>query len=452
LLVTTRDQKVLKRLQADDHCVALLSHEQVMELLARWAGTTTNDLPLLTATDVVRECGYLLLAIATMGAQANCPGEQRRDRLQLMLTRLREKQLDRFEQHFPEYQYPHLLRAIEVSVEALGAEKIPDLASVTWTWRGSRKDAAIPAAVLRTFWQTLGPCPAETDEAVDRLRQLSLVRQGETGLLTLHDVQRRRTRGATEQAWNASRQTRFRRSLVTPRRLFVGFKFARIFDSGQCHEPLNPDAPTQFPAKIEVAAAGAAATNLIYDLPSIVERLDLVALFPTKQPLEVELGSGDATFLANYAALHPDHNFIGVERLLGRMRKLDRKGRRAGLQNLRGVRIESSYFLQYLLPPHSAAALHVYFPDPWPKKKHRRRRLINDLFPALAREALSPGGVVYLRTDDEDYFQQMVSVFAVDSRFRPIETPPELAALPTDFEKDFQARGVKILRAAYQRD
>ena len=62
-----------------------------------------------------------------MGAQACCPGEQRRDRLQLMLTRLREKQLDRFEQHFPEFQDTHLLRAIEVSVEALAAEKIPGL-------------------------------------------------------------------------------------------------------------------------------------------------------------------------------------------------------------------------------------------------------------------------------------------------------------------------------------
>ena len=81
--------------------------------------------------------------------------------------------------------------------------------------------------------------------------------------------------------------------------------------------------------------------NLIYTLPSIVERIDLAKLFPSDQPLEVELGSGDGSFLAEYARLHPEHNFIGVERLLGRMRKLDRKGRRAGLTNLRGVRIES---------------------------------------------------------------------------------------------------------------
>lgn len=183
-----------------------------------------------------------------------------------------------------------------------------------------------------------------------------------------------------------------------------------------------------------------------------MERLDLTALFPTKQPLEVELGCGDATFLASYASLHPELNFIGVERLLGRMRKLDRKGRRAGLTNVRGVRIECAYFLEHLLPPNAAMALHVYFPDPWPKKRHLKNRLVNERFPALARGGLTPGGVVYLRTDDEDYFGQMARVFAADPAFRLVETPPELARLVTDFEKDFNARGVQTLRAAYQRD
>jgi tRNA (guanine-N7-)-methyltransferase len=191
--------------------------------------------------------------------------------------------------------------------------------------------------------------------------------------------------------------------------------------------------------------------SLIYTLPSIVERIDLAELFPADQPLEVELGSGDGSFLAEYARLHTGHNFIGVERLLGRIRKLDRKGRRGGLTNLRGVRIESSYFMEYLLPPGSIVALHVYFPDPWPKRKHRRNRLINERFPALARQALAPGGTVYLRTDDEDYFQQMVAVFDPCGDFCRVETPGELATLLTDFERDFQARGIGTLRTAYQR-
>jgi tRNA (guanine-N7-)-methyltransferase len=190
--------------------------------------------------------------------------------------------------------------------------------------------------------------------------------------------------------------------------------------------------------------------GLLVELHSVVERLALPQLFSKPQPLEVELGCGDASFLAEYARRNPDQNFIGVERLLGRIQKLDRKGRRAGLANLRGVRIESAYFMQYLLPPHAASALHIYFPDPWPKKKHRRHRLINENFTALARAALAPGGVVYLRTDDTDYFAQMTGVFGVSREFQKAETPAELAEVLTDFEREFNAQGILTLRAAYQ--
>jgi tRNA (guanine-N7-)-methyltransferase len=193
-----------------------------------------------------------------------------------------------------------------------------------------------------------------------------------------------------------------------------------------------------------------APASLLVDLHSIVERLSLAQLFPKTQPLAVELGCGDASFLAEYARRNPDQNFIGVERLLGRIQKLDRKGRRTGLANLRGVRIESAYFMQYLLPPHAASALHIYFPDPWPKKKHRRHRLINEGFPALARVALVPGGVVYLRTDDTDYFGQMTEVFGASQEFQKVETPPELAEVLTDFEREFNAQGIPTLQAAYQ--
>lgn len=190
--------------------------------------------------------------------------------------------------------------------------------------------------------------------------------------------------------------------------------------------------------------------SLIYELPSILERLDLSKVFHVDQPLEVELGSGDGTFLVELAKSRLKHNFIGIERLLGRIRKMERKANRAELANLRGVRIESSYFLEYLLPSHSIVALHIYFPDPWPKRKHRRHRLINERFPGLAHKALGLGGTVYLRTDDRDYFEQMNSVFAASPLFRPTETPAELAALLTDFERDFQARGIGTLRAAYE--
>jgi tRNA (guanine-N7-)-methyltransferase len=192
-------------------------------------------------------------------------------------------------------------------------------------------------------------------------------------------------------------------------------------------------------------------TNLVYEFKSIVEPLDLAELFPVPRRLEVELGCGDASFLADYARRHPETNFLGVERLLGRIKKLDRKGRLAGLTNLRGVRIESAYFLQYLLPANSADALHIYFPDPWPKKKHHRHRLINVGFPDLARRSLAPGGVVYLRTDDRDYFNQMTEVFSARSDFNLVATPVDLAEVLTDFEREFKAKGIPTLAAAYQR-
>lgn len=190
--------------------------------------------------------------------------------------------------------------------------------------------------------------------------------------------------------------------------------------------------------------------SLIYELPSILQRIDLASLFPSAQPLEVELGSGDGSFLVDYAQRHPERNFIGVERLLGRIRKLARKAWRTRLTNLRGVRIESSYFLQHLLPPHSVTALHLYFPDPWPKRRHQRHRLVNDDFPKLAHSALVAEGSVFLRTDNEPYFTQMLTVFGASPFFRPMETPAELAGVRTDFERDFNARGIQTLRAAYQ--
>ena len=175
------------------------------------------------------------------------------------------------------------------------------------------------------------------------------------------------------------------------------------------------------------------------------------AVFGNAEPVEMELGSGDGTFIVDWAAQNPTQNFVAVERLLGRLRKIDRKGRRQGLGNLRALRIEAAYLMEYLVPENGLAALHIYFPDPWPKRRHWRRRLINERFVTLVARALALGGVVYLRTDDRDYFAQMRSVFERNASFTPSETPPELAAVLTDFERDFVARGIETRRAAFQK-
>ena len=190
--------------------------------------------------------------------------------------------------------------------------------------------------------------------------------------------------------------------------------------------------------------------SLLHEFRTILQPLDLAEHFPTPQPLEVELGAGDGSFIVEWAQRNPTRNFLAVERLLGRIRKPDKRGRRLGLTNLSLVRIEIGYFLEHLLPPANADAIHVYFPDPWPKVKHARNRLINERFTALAARALKPGGVVYLRTDHVDYFAQMQTVFNADKNFLEVETPADLAALTTDFEREFNAKGIPTNRSAWR--
>jgi tRNA (guanine-N7-)-methyltransferase len=191
--------------------------------------------------------------------------------------------------------------------------------------------------------------------------------------------------------------------------------------------------------------------NLIFQPASYVQRLATAGLFTTEGPLEVEIGAGDGSFLVQWARSHPKVNFLGVERLLGRLRKIGRKASRAGLTNVRLMRIEAAYFVEYLLPLTSVSAMHIYFPDPWPKRKQRKNRLIENRFVEAVAQALIPGGIVYLRTDDNDYFEQMKHRFGASRQFESIETPAELRAVLTDFERGFLARGVATLHAPYRR-
>ncbi len=186
--------------------------------------------------------------------------------------------------------------------------------------------------------------------------------------------------------------------------------------------------------------------------PDILQRIDFTALFENTRPVELELGAGDGSFLLRHAAAHPLVNFIGVERLLGRLRKIDRKARRHGLANVRAIRLEASYILEWMVPRASLHAIHVYFPDPWPKRRHWKRRLVNPRFTYLAALALAPGGRLYVRTDDPAYFQQMSEAGNAQTAFSPVTEPPELLAVTTDFEADFNRVGIPTLHAAWERN
>jgi len=190
--------------------------------------------------------------------------------------------------------------------------------------------------------------------------------------------------------------------------------------------------------------------TLLHSFTSITEPLRLEELFLKPLPMQLEIGCGDGGFLLGHAEAHPDRNFIGVERLLGRIRKLDKKGRRAGLQNLRLLRIEARYLIEHLLPKNHFETLHVYFPDPWPKDKHARHRLINETFPSHAARLLQPGGIIHLRTDSVPYFEQMQTVFPAHGAFKEEPTPAALKARVTEFESEFNAQGIPTNHASWR--
>ena len=138
---------------------------------------------------------------------------------------------------------------------------------------------------------------------------------------------------------------------------------------------------------------------------SLTDHLDLDKIFGTKAPLHVDLGCGDGLFLCALAQRVPDKNFLGIERLLNRVRISARKA--ATLDNVRLLRMESSYAVRYLLPTESVERFYLLFPDPWPKRRHHRRRIVTPDFLSSIDSALQRSGSIYIATDDVDYFRKI---------------------------------------------
>ena len=151
-------------------------------------------------------------------------------------------------------------------------------------------------------------------------------------------------------------------------------------------------------------APGTSAAAEVWSAADLPRLLPLLALAPR---VELELGSGSGTFLAAYSAAHRDTLVIGAEIKLERCRKAARKLAAAGADNGVIIRARAEEMIARLAPG-SLAAVHVYFPDPWPKRRHRRRRLLRKgVIEELAR-LLRPGGCLYLATDFFDYYLQVV--------------------------------------------
>ena len=162
--------------------------------------------------------------------------------------------------------------------------------------------------------------------------------------------------------------------------------------------------------------------------------IDLAGLFPNPGPVHIDLGCGKGRFLLARAAAYRGVNFLGIDRMLRRIRKIDSKARRRGLDNIRLMRIEGYYAVSYLIPPASIDTYFILFPDPWPKKKHHDQRMFNPRFVDALFRTMKPGGVVHLATDHLPYFEEIAAIMRADSRFRETEPFVPEPEERTDFE------------------
>lgn len=171
--------------------------------------------------------------------------------------------------------------------------------------------------------------------------------------------------------------------------------------------------------------------------------LTLVGLFEKVQPLEVEIGCGKAKFLLARAQEERGINFIGVDRARKWLEIGRKRAEKRGLTNVRFLHADIRDLLPRVFSPSSVAAFHVYFPDPWPKRRHRKRRLMTSDFLALLHRCLEPNGKIYLATDDEDYFASiLINVQASAFLWQSIQKGHErwfYPSMKTNYELKYEA-------------
>lgn len=170
---------------------------------------------------------------------------------------------------------------------------------------------------------------------------------------------------------------------------------------------------------------------------SVERPIDLVRLFGRAAPLDVDLGSGHGSFLLAMAAKFPERNFLGVEQYGRRVRKTEMFAIQKELANVRMWMVENEYAVQRLLAPGSVDVSHVAFPDPWPKRRHWPRRLINDAFLDATHRALCGGGELRIQTDHAGYGEWIEKIIARRADFVRLDWPESADYPQTDFEMRF---------------
>jgi tRNA (guanine-N7-)-methyltransferase len=175
-------------------------------------------------------------------------------------------------------------------------------------------------------------------------------------------------------------------------------------------------------------------------------------MFGNDRPVELEIGMGKGTFLTDQAQTRPETNFFGIEYARWFWRYASDRLRRNNCLNARTVRAEAGYFLREFVPEESLAAVHIYFPDPWPKKRHQKRRLIQPPFLTQISRVLKPGGGVRIVTDHEEYFQQITQVVKGSALTETESAVGEGEIVGTNFERKYRREGRAFYAIAAVKD
>jgi len=188
------------------------------------------------------------------------------------------------------------------------------------------------------------------------------------------------------------------------------------------------------------------------DLNEVSVPLVWEELFGRPDPPEVEIGAGKGRFLLEMARLHPERSLLGVERAAKYHEMVCRRAARHGVATIRMLRTTAEDLFFRLLPPASVANIHVYFPDPWPKKRHHKRRLIRpEVVDAMAR-ALLPGGMLLIKTDHSEYAEVIGEVLRGSSLLEIIDAGTALEGIPlTSYELKYRREDRPIQSFASRR-
>jgi tRNA (guanine-N7-)-methyltransferase len=181
------------------------------------------------------------------------------------------------------------------------------------------------------------------------------------------------------------------------------------------------------------------------DVETLPKPLDWQNLFGNDHPVELEIGMGKGTFLTDQAKSRPEINFLGLEYARWFWRYASDRLRRNQCNNARTIRAEAAFFLREFVPDARLSVIHIYFPDPWPKKRHHKRRLIQGPFIAQILRVLQPGGRVQIVTDHQDYFEQIHGLIAASAmKAMEYNRPGSVAEgefAGTNFERKYRREG-----------